>query len=52
MSTVYRVRHSLLQSLHVLKVLESPPQAIGELSRRFLAEGQLQARLVHPNILR
>ncbi len=49
MATVYRVRHLQLGSEHALKVLDLPSQALRE---RLLLEGQLQARLNHPNLVK
>jgi eukaryotic-like serine/threonine-protein kinase len=48
---VFKVRHTLLGSLHVLKVLD--PQFVEDpnLRARFLSEGQIQAQLRHPNIV-
>lgn len=48
MATVYRVRHRTLGSLHALKVLRGTRP---ELQARLLSEGQMQARLRHPNIV-
>jgi serine/threonine protein kinase len=48
-ATVWRVRHSLLQSSHALKVL-SVESAV--LRGRLVQEGRIQAELVHPNIVR
>ncbi len=48
-STVWRVRHSLLQSSHALKVLSVDS---GTLEGRLVQEGRIQAELVHPNIVR
>ncbi|MSP56167.1 MAG: serine/threonine protein kinase [Myxococcales bacterium] len=49
MATVYRVRHTQLGSVHALKVLDLPSEALKE---RLMLEGQLQARLNHPNLVR
>ncbi len=49
MATVYRVRHVQLGSEHALKVLDLPNQALKD---RLLQEGQVQARLNHPNLVR
>lgn len=49
MATVYRVRHIQLGSEHALKVLDVPNEALKE---RLMLEGQLQARLNHPNLVR
>ncbi len=48
-ATVYRVRHQTLGVVRALKVLRFPR---ADLAERFLAEGQLQARLEHPNLVR
>ena len=48
MAAVYLVRHLQLGSLHALKVLTLQQEGIRE---RMLQEGQLQARLKHPNIV-
>jgi serine/threonine-protein kinase len=48
MAVVYRARHLKLGTLHALKVLKLPHQAIQE---RLVTEGQVQARLKHPNIV-
>ncbi|MCA9571721.1 MAG: serine/threonine protein kinase, partial [Myxococcales bacterium] len=48
MASVYQVRHATLGSDHVLKVLTVPGQAI---RARLLLEGQVQARLKHPNVV-
>lgn len=49
MATVYRVRHVQLGSEHALKVLDLPNASLKE---RLLTEGQVQARLNHPNLVR
>jgi serine/threonine-protein kinase len=48
MATVYRVRHQQLGTSHALKVLALPKSNLG---RRLLLEGQVQARLAHPNVV-
>jgi eukaryotic-like serine/threonine-protein kinase len=49
MGVVYLVRHLQLGSTHALKLLHlSDPR----LRPRFLEEGRLQARLMHPNVVR
>ncbi|MEL6345879.1 MAG: serine/threonine-protein kinase, partial [Myxococcota bacterium] len=47
-AVVYRVRHTRLGSRHALKLLAHPPEA---LKTRLDLEGQIQARLRHPNIV-
>jgi len=51
MATVYKVRHTVLGSEHALKVLHPSLVRIAEARERFLAEGRIQARLIHPNIV-
>ena len=48
MAVVYRVRHLGLGSIHALKLLALKQKG---LSRRLQQEGEIQARLKHPNIL-
>src|SRR5688572_12279822 len=48
MASVYRVRHGQLGTVHALKVLELPSRALRE---RLMAEGKVQARLEHPNVV-
>ncbi|MBT3219026.1 MAG: serine/threonine protein kinase, partial [Proteobacteria bacterium] len=48
MAVVYRVRHTQLNSLHALKVLTLPLEAVQD---RLLLEGQVQSSLRHPNVL-
>ena len=47
-ATVYRVRHTSLQSDHALKLLHLQK---GDTTRRLLIEGRIQARLRHPNVV-
>ncbi|MFZ5481387.1 MAG: serine/threonine-protein kinase [Myxococcota bacterium] len=47
-ATVYRVQHSALQSVHALKLLH---QQRGDMAKRLLQEGRIQARLHHPNVV-
>jgi serine/threonine protein kinase len=49
MASVWRVRHRQLQTLHALKVLD---HASPDIEARLLAEGRIQARLSHPNLVR
>jgi serine/threonine-protein kinase len=51
MASVYEVRHLGLHSTHALKVLNPDMARDDELRARFLAEGRIQARLRHPNIV-
>jgi serine/threonine-protein kinase len=51
MAAVYEVRHLGLHSTHALKVLNADLARDDELRGRFLAEGRIQARLRHPNIV-
>ncbi|GDX83748.1 hypothetical protein LBMAG42_55590 [Deltaproteobacteria bacterium] len=50
-ATVYRARHIGLLSDHAVKVLHGHLAEDTELRARFLAEGRIQARLRHPNIV-
>src|SRR5947209_3188126 len=50
MARVFKVRHTLLGSVHALKVLNADLLGDAEIRARFLAEGQIQAQLRHPNI--
>lgn len=52
MARVLKVKHTMLGSLHALKVLDQSFVRNADVRQRFLAEGQIQARLVHPNIVR
>lgn len=51
MARVYRVRHLQLGSLHALKVLHPHLLVHDEIRQRFIAEGRIQARLRHPNLV-
>ncbi|MEN9799123.1 MAG: hypothetical protein RL653_2819 [Pseudomonadota bacterium] len=51
MATVYQVRHLGLHSLHALKVLNPELATNDEVRARFLAEGRIQAKLRHPNVV-
>lgn len=51
MATVYRARHTVLDSLHAIKVLQPHLAADRELRMRFLQEGRIQAGVRHPHIL-
>jgi tRNA A-37 threonylcarbamoyl transferase component Bud32 len=51
MAEVYRVRHTLLGSVHALKVLRPELAAHEDVRRRFLTEGRLQAQLRHPHLI-
>ncbi|MEL6343212.1 MAG: serine/threonine-protein kinase [Myxococcota bacterium] len=51
MANVYRVRHAVLGSVYALKVLREPLIEVPEARERFLAEGRIQARVQHPNIV-
>ncbi len=46
--SVYRVEHTVLGTQHALKVLTLPNECA---RKRLLAEGQIQARLRHPNLV-
>jgi serine/threonine protein kinase len=48
MAEDYRVRHRTLGTLHALKVLILANARIRE---RLILEGQVQARMCHPNVL-
>lgn len=50
-ATVYKARHIGLLSDHAVKVLHGHLAEDTELRARFLAEGRIQARLLHPNIV-
>ena len=52
MARVLKVRHVVLGSLHALKVLNAELVANQQIRQRFLAEGRIQASLLHPNIAR
>jgi hypothetical protein len=49
MAMVYLVRHRTLQTLHALKVLTVTGKSLRE---RLVEEGRVQARLLHPNVVR
>jgi len=49
---VFKVRHLHLGTVHALKVLRPEFLPDEGVRRRFLDEGRVQARLVHPNIAR
>ncbi len=51
MASVYQVTHAALGSPHALKVLRPDLVTNDDLRGRFLAEGQIQAQLRHPNIV-
>jgi serine/threonine-protein kinase len=52
MAKVFRARHGKLGTVHALKVLLPEYARDDQLRARFLSEGQIQARLSHPNIVR
>src|SRR5687768_13858957 len=47
-AVVYRVRHTMLGSLHALKLLQEAPTS---LQQRLVQEGQIQATMRHPNVV-
>ena len=51
MATVYLARHELLKREVALKVIRDDLSNDTAFSRRFLSEGQILARLDHPNII-
>ena len=51
MATVYRARHTVLDSVHAIKVLLPHLAEDRELRMRFLQEGRIQASVRHPHIL-
>ena len=51
MALVFKVRHTALGSHHAMKILAPDLVRNEAIRRRFLAEGQIQARLRHPNIV-
>jgi serine/threonine-protein kinase len=51
MATVYQVRHLGLRSTHALKILTEERARDRDLRERFLAEGRIQAKLRHPNLV-
>ena len=53
MARVYRVRHTVLDTLHALKVLEPEYRANAGARQRFLEEAKIQAKhLDHPGIVK
>lgn len=50
MATVYRARHTVLESQHAVKLLLPHLAARRDVRLRFLEEGKIQARLRHPHI--
>ncbi len=53
MARVYRARHTILDTLHAVKVLEPKYRADPETRKRFLAEAKIQAKhLGHENIVK
>ena len=53
MARVYRVRHTVLDTLHALKVLEPEYRANVGARQRFLEEAKIQAKhLDHPGIVK
>src|SRR5689334_25335385 len=53
MATVYKARHTILDTHHALKVLDPRYRAKPEARARFLDEARIQAKhLKHPNIVR
>ena len=50
MARVFKVRHTTLDTLHALKILDVGLVSNARMRGRFLAEGQIQARLKHPHI--
>ncbi|GDX83549.1 hypothetical protein LBMAG42_53600 [Deltaproteobacteria bacterium] len=51
-ATVYRAEHEVLGSVHAIKVLNAEMSTKEDVTRRFLDEARVQARLRHPNIVR
>ena len=51
MGSVYRVRHTGLNSDHALKLLNPDLARHPDIRNRFLAEGQIQAQVKHPNLV-
>jgi len=53
MAKVYRARHSVLDTLHALKVLDPKYRTNADARKRFLDEAKIQAKhLDHPNIVK
>jgi hypothetical protein len=53
MATVYRARHTVLDTLHAIKVLDPAYRVRPEARQRFLDEARIQAKhLDHPNIVK
>ena len=50
MAVVYRVTHIDLLTVHALKMLQNTGDS-GRMAERFLLEGQIQARIGHPNVV-
>jgi len=50
MALVFKARHSVLGSLHAIKVLRTQLAQHADIRKRFLDEGRIMARLRHPNI--
>jgi len=51
MATVYRARHTVLDSMHAIKVLLPHLAADRDTRVRFLEEGRIQACMNHPHVL-
>jgi serine/threonine protein kinase len=51
MAMVYQARHRILNTTHAVKILKPHHAASEELRERFLAEGRIQARIKHRNIV-
>ena len=51
-AVVWQVRHTVLGSLHALKILKPELVARSDIRQRFLDEGRVMAQLAHPNIVR
>ena len=52
MATVWLARHTVLGSLHAIKILDPAMVADPRTRDRFVAEGRIQAQLAHPNVVR
>ena len=50
MAIVYKVSHVDLGTIHALKMLQKTGDS-GRMAERFLLEGQIQARIGHPNVV-